>query len=282
MVPEKPTTPEVEPTAAFRSARTSRRLFGRLIFVSSALFVGVGFVLIRTFLWPTELEQEIRLDLITQKEVNEDTRVSVLNELKLFSFYSRFGPQRFATLCLQNSDGSLHLAYARCWREGMLWHTDSNRWRRLTTWPSSDEIRTFEDEHADVVAPALKSGYLPRPPGTEGFQLTHVSIQVSKETLGFEPNSDVDAVVLATALRNGIAPGSFAFAKFHEPRWNSPKDGVEAIEKSIDYLQRILNEPECRAMDCESLLRVLHVVRERLLQAEELNLKFYFLGTDRS
>jgi len=70
---------------------------------------------------------------------------------------------------------------------------------------------------------------------------------------------------LCTVLRNGIGPGSFAFAEFHEPGWHSPKDGVEAIEKSIDHLQRILYEPECRAMDCESLLEVLPAVKERLL-----------------
>ena len=163
MVPEKPTTPAVEPTTALKPHGTRRRWIGWLIVLLSVLSVSIGFLLIRTFLWPTVLEQEIRLDLITKDRIDEDTRVYVVNELKLFSFYSKFGPQRFATLCLQDSDGSLRLAYARCWREGMLWQTDVNRWRPLTAWPSSEEIRTFEVQHADVVAPALKSGYLPRP-----------------------------------------------------------------------------------------------------------------------
>jgi hypothetical protein len=282
MVPEKLTTPAVEPAAAVRSARTSRRWLGWLFIVLSAVGVGVGFVFVGTLLWPTELEQEIRLDLLTKGEIDEGTRVSVVNELRLFSFYSRFGPQRFATLCLQDPDGSLHLAYARCWREGMLWHTDSDRWKSLTAWPSTEEIRTFEDAQADVVAPALESGYLPRPPGTEGFQLTHVSVEVSPETHGFEANRNVDPILLAAALRNGVAPGSFTLAQFHEPHWHSSRDGIEAIEKSIEYLHRIVGRAECRAMDCESLLEVLHAVKERLLRADELKLKFYFLGTDRS
>ncbi|MCP4513426.1 MAG: hypothetical protein GY826_44295, partial [Fuerstiella sp.] len=155
-------------------------------------------------------------------------------------------------------------------------------WRSLTAWPSIEEIRTFEVEHADVVAPALKSGCLPRPPGTEDFQLTHLSVEVSSAVHGYDANRNVDPTVLAAALRNGIVLGSFTFAKFHEPRWHSSKDGVEAIEKSIEHLHRILDEPECRAVDCESLLEVLHAVKGRLLRAEELNLKFYFLGTDRS
>lgn len=282
MVEEHPATTEGDSAAVFRSARTGRRWFVPLIVALLAVIVCAGFVLVRTFLWPTGLEQEIRLDLITKDKIDEDTRVTVLNELKLFSFYTKFGPQRFATLCLQESDGRLHLAYARCWREGMMWHTYSDRWRRLTAWPSLEEIRTFEDEHADVVAAALKSGCLPRPPGTEGFQLTHLSIQVSEDIEGFEPNRNVDPIVFADALKHGIVLGSFAFADFHEPRWHSAKDGVEAVEKSIGHLQLLLDEPECRAIDCESLLDVLHAVKDRLLRAEELNLKFYFLGTDRS
>lgn len=282
MFTKQPTTPRVNPKAAGNSARNDWRWLGWLILVLLAVFIVGGFFLAKTVLWPTELEQEIRLDLITTGDIDEQTNVAVLNELKLFSFYSRFGPQRFATLCLERSDGTLHLAYARCWREGMLWHTDSNRWRRLATMPSPEQIQAFEAEHADVVAPALKSGYLPRPDGSETFQLTHVSIQVSGESHGFEPNRDIDPEVFAAVLSNGLGPNSFASAKFHKTRWHSPEDGVEAIEKSIDHLQRILPEPECQALDCKSFLEVLNAVKERLIRAGELDLKFYFLGTDRS
>ena len=282
MVPEDTTNAAKESSTAFRLARTRRRWFRCLLPVFSALGVVAVFVLIRTFIWPTVLEQEIRLNLITKDAIDEDTRVSVVNELKLFSFYSRFGPQRFATLCLQKSDGSLQLANARCWREGMLWCTDSNRWKGMTAWPSIDEIRQFELEHADVVAPVLKSGYLPRPPGTEGFRLTHVSVEVSPDIHGFDANRDVDPIALAGVLSNGIVPGSFATAGFHEPRWHSPREGIEAIEKSIDHLHFILDKGECEAMDCESFLEVLNTVKERLLRAGELNLKFYLPGADRS
>ncbi len=50
----------------------------------------------------------------------------------------------------------------------------------------------------------------------------------------------------------------------------------------VDHLQQILNQPECQALDCKSFLDVLVAVKERLQRAEELDVKFYFLGTDQS
>ncbi len=282
MTSDNSTSSETETTVPAVSRKTGwRRIVWRTVLLTAACLV-VGFGLFQTMLRPSVLEQEIRLDLITSDDIDEDARISVLNELKLFKFYTRFGPQRFATLCVQKSDGSLYLAFARCWREGMLWRTDTDRWKRISAWPTRDDVKSFEDGHADLVARAVDSGYRPRPPGTEDFQVSHLSIRVSKDLSDFNPNDGIDPAEFAKVLKHGIAPGSFAYAKFHKPRWHSPKEGIDGVEKSTTHLLQVSGQPECRKMDCEALLKVLHAVKAKLIRADELGLKFYFLATDQT
>lgn len=276
------TSSETEVAVPAVSRELGRRRIVWLTVLAMGVCLIVGFDAFQPMLWPSGLEQEIRLDLVTRSDIDEAARVSVLNELKLFQFYSKFGPQRFATLCIQKSDGSLHLVFARCWREGMLWRTDTDRWKPINAWPTSEEVRSFEGDHADVVARAEDTGYRPRPPGTEEFRLSHLSIRFSKDLSEFKSDDLIDPVVFANVLKHGVAPGSFTYANFHEPRWHSPKKGIDAIEKSIAYLHQISDEPECRKMDCDALLKVLSAVKDRLLLADVNGLKFYFLATEQT
>lgn len=250
-----------------------------LLFVTCA--VG-GFIGIRKLVWATPLELEIAGDLRLSGNIDDNTRVSVLEELSLYSFYSRFGPQRIATLCIQRPDGQLQLAYAKCWRDGMMWHTDSKRWKLLDSWPNAAVTQAFQAENADVVDSILAAGYLPRPPGTEGFQLTHASIQMSDNAQGFDPAKDVDPRHLAIVLKSGLHLGPYAFAPFHNPQWHLPAEGVQSVEAALEYLHLISGEAEGKSLDCESLIRTLQAVRKHLLRAEQLGLKFYLLAEDRT
>lgn len=269
------------PNAVSETRHAVRR---RVAWMVGIVTVVLSAVIVAFRLWnpSTELELEIGLDLIANGQIDADTRVFVLNETRLYSFYSRYGPRRFATLCLRQSGGDLSLAYAQCWREGMLWRTDSERWQKISTWPSDGEIRAFENGFADVFQMARQAGYLPRPPGTANFQLTHASVATSEGRIGFDPNNNVDPVVLGAVLRNGFLPGPYTFAEFHDQRWHPPEDGIHAIDQAMERLQPMLNQPECQAMDCDSFVSVLRAVRDNLRRAGELNLKFCFLAADRS
>jgi len=236
-------------------------------------------------LQPTEVENEIRLDLISKGKISESARVRMLDEVRLVTFHQRPYRQVFATICLR--DGSqLYLALARCPRPGAVWSSRSADWIALESWPTVQQVREYTEQQAEQMLPALMVGYLPRPTGKADFMVDQLSLKISEAIDGFDPNEGIDPKLLADILKHEVQyTGQFhlnqlTFAPFHKPRWIAPEVGIAETREYLDFLQCNKGRRELTDVACEPMIETLQAVTRQLERIEERNLKFYLLASD--
>lgn len=275
---ERTPHPAEEQTASSRTKWILRRipLLAFIVIVAAGLFV---------FYWqqPTELESEIRLDLIAKKAINETARVRVLDLTNLVTFHRQRFRIQFAIICIQEGS-QLHLAQAECPRAGATWRSNSAEWLALDGWPTVEQREQYRKEQARNLLPSLMSGYLPRPADKADFQVDHLSIQVSAKSEGFDPNDGIDHALLAHLLKYEVEYtakphlNKFTFAPFHEPRWLDPDEGIAELHEYIEFLQRHGERIDVLPDRCDSMIETLQTAIQQLTSIRERGLKFHFLA----
>lgn len=237
------------------------------------------------FLWrqPTELEQEIRLDLIAAGKIDETAKVEVFQKLDFLTFHQPPHQQFVAIVGIRQGD-DFFLAQARCSRRGRRWHTDRETWRAMTVRPTTAEARAFLRDQPAASFPPMLLGYLPRPADKEDFRVNHLSIRLSNAPVDYDPNRGIDPAMFAALLRHEVrytGQSHFnpcAFAAFHEPRWIAPRVGIEEAGEYVEFLKTHCGQAELAGVDCEPLIETLELVIERLEEIDQLGLKFHLLA----
>jgi hypothetical protein len=266
------------------------RLIRWLAIATSALAVAVGVRLY--FRQPDELEASILGDLAVRAHVDESARATVLKRIKLFDAASH--RLDYATVLIRDDSGH-RLAHLKRLAQhpsdaGGRWSTVYDRWRTFDHRPTTAEIKQFDASDEDSLKYLFVKGWLPRPPGEENFRASRLFIRVSPPIPGFEPNQGIDAARYAAIMlrtqghAGGRWLGELTFAPFHEPRWISPADGLEAVEGSIQFHESKME----RARDTEERLsfqrdlELLHTVQECLHTLQKHGRTFYLLAQDES
>lgn len=272
------------PAQASGNAGSSRAswMIRRLPLLFFVVIVAIG-LFVYFWLQPTELEREIRLDLIAKEVLGESARVRVLEQTDLVTFHHQQFRKRFAIICVQ--DGSqLHLGQAVCHRPGAVWNSNSAEWLSLKSWPSVELRQKYKKEQAHQLLPSLLGGYLPRPADKTSFQVELLSIQVSEDIEGLDPNHGIDHTLLAHLLKSEVQYTAkshlnrFTFAPFHEPRWFEPEIGIAEIAEYIEMLQHRRGRNELPTDESESMIRMLQATTDQLKEIEARGLKFHFLA----
>ena len=276
--------PTDRPDPVGRASKWPARMLRWLTLLSLIAVAAIGPVLYLA-LQPTEMEQEIRLDLISRGKIGKSARVRVLDDVRLVTFHRRPYRSSFATICIR--DGSqLYLALARCPRIGAAWGSRAEDWLAVKSWPGAKQVQEFKKQRADQMLPALMLGYLPRPASKADYQVQQLSIQASEAIDGFDPNEGIDQALLADILKREVEYtgqfhlNQFSFAPFHKPRWISPAVGIAETQEYIDFLQRHKGRRELAHGPCEPLIETLETVVRQLRRLENRNLKFYLLARD--
>jgi hypothetical protein len=269
-----------------KSKPISRRFLAvRWIFWFALIGPVAGGVVIYLLLQPTELEREIGMDLNAAGKIDDGAVVRVFEKFDFVTFHQRPRQQQFAIVGIR--DGSeIFLAQAQCTGRGRRWRTDSRVWVKLQQWPSGQQIEEFSRDQAEGRLRALLLGYLPRPAGREDFRVHHLGIRISEPEADFDPNQGVDQVMLAELLRREIQyTGQFhlnplTFAPFHEPRWISPQVGIEELREYIQFLEAHCGESELADVDCQPMMKTLETVVDRMVEIDQLGLKFFLLARE--
>lgn len=282
---EVPDSPPALQLAAVES-RNRRAIVLRLLLICAtalSLFVAAGVYISRL---PSELEQEIHLDLLSHETIEESAHVTVLEKIRLHSFhFPRSYPTTYATICVQ--DGT-EFQIGGVWlpREGISWRSDEAPWKTLDTWPTAEQIELQKQRRAFRIAESIEAGRLPRPPGRENFRVRHLTIQTSRTIVDFDPNAKIDPALFAELLEAEVQYtgqsriNRFVSAPFHEPRWTAAHDGVLAVDEYVDYLERYIKTARFKAVNLEPRIQTLRTCIEVLEKIETHGLDFYLLAHD--